>query len=897
MAQDKWVEIWRLFDPDEQHDACRCLLEEMKENWGDSITRRLVSRLAKGTGSRIASVEAMIRDKPDKAATQVRTRAAALLDDGLWKRLFEAYLPRRKSSLLKAFVEALGLEHDGDGRVEADFPPPSPERVAAAVESLLRTYSPHEVARYLTVIIRHSPSWQFAAAERDRLMASIKMPVSGTEESSIAQAELAAASSMEFSVLDRVLIEQVVRAAMQIEGSLDGRQVEELVELVTRLNEKWHRGYFHLGFMDVLLPGRELTFDRPGDNASRRGWYLAGVIAGLVRGNDLNALNKVFDQRNGDLLAALGESGGSGASITRTAFLRLVDSGRLTEALAAIRGQLKQLGLGFGVEALEVATVFIRQARYEHAKAIVDGLSKVSFENEDDDEIVGFHLALSRRRGQCLQAVGDFDGAEREYRELLKAGEDKNSPDLLADLGLVKGRFRSVDEVRVPHGVAERVAMRESLAKGDECFQRAAERYGIESPKSAFALAVLGYLRWIFAEQKDRDECREHAAMLASNAVSAIFASEFAGIYRALGALGHAQFILAVTRMNSFEDVQGREALAAWNTITDEAGKFPAEDLRLLLDAAEAYGPDVADPIAESVIEYRRDDALEILKGGQWMTRSLRLRAVLKSMAQAESTPRVERLGVWMLLVPLLIKGGDIPGAEEGLGEIEQLAETEEDVGKVLEFLTNRPNYDPAWKESEAALARVYLLRRVGRDTDSSQELRLLFYLFRDSNRWEAEQLVAMADEWNLDAALQDELRRGLPKTEAEEPRDVDQRLRDGERVRVVFIGGNEVQEQYDEAVAEQLAREWRGLSVQFEHTGWSSNWGRDLARLIELANSSDAVVLMPMMRTTLGRRIRRALKKPWLSCTSTGRVGMLASVRQAARLAVRLRLGGPAAH
>src|SRR5205823_6961700 len=125
-----------------------------------------------------------------------------------------------------------------------------PELVANAVERLLRTYSVRELARYLTVIVRHAPEWSFAAAERDRLMAMLDEDSATSEQSAAAQGESAASSSLEFSVLDRVLIEQIVRAAMEIDGSLDVRQVEELVESAIRLNEKWFRSYFHLGFMD-----------------------------------------------------------------------------------------------------------------------------------------------------------------------------------------------------------------------------------------------------------------------------------------------------------------------------------------------------------------------------------------------------------------------------------------------------------------------------------------------------------------------------------------------------------------------------------------------------------------------------------------------------------------------
>ncbi len=887
----RWTDIWKLFDPDEQQDACLCLLEHFKENRDDVKTLRLLERLAEGTGSRSSYVENLVRSNPDKAAALMRARAPALFKNDSWVHLFTKYYPRRRRELLCTFLDLLDVQHDANGNVLEDFPAPDEAKVFAAVESLLRTYSVREVGRYLAVLELHADGWNFVVNQRDRLLQLLEGGQESAAKSAANQAEVTTASSIEFGVLDRVLIEQIVRAAMEIEGSLDARLVEELVETVTRLNEKWVRAYFHLGFMDVLLSVRTPRFDHPGDNHARRGWYLAGVIAGLGRSNDLDGLIKVLDGRNKDLAETLSDPGGPGASIARTAFRRIADAGRITDAILCIRGQVGYLGLEFAEEVLDVATAQIRQAQFEGAKVIVDELSRHSLIDEDNDRLLAFRLALSRRRAQCLQAAGDFEGAEREYRELLRADEDKISPDLLADLGLVKGRFRSLAEVRIPEGTAERVNMREALARGEEHFKRAAERFGIESPKAAYPLALLGYLRWCFASERDREERRDRAAQLASAAVSSILASEFAAVYRDYGALGQSQFMLAVTRMNSFEDVQGREALAAWQTITSEAGRFPMEDLKRLVDALDMYGADIADPIVESIWEFRQGSALEILRDGPWMTRSSHLREALTTLAQSEQTPRVERIRLWKTLIPQLIKSNDQLAAEEGLSALESLAEGDADCATVLEFLANAQNYDPVWKESDAAWARLYLLRRLGKDQDCVDEVRRLFYMVRDNHPWEAEQLLEAADEWNLDQAFRHQLRSAMPRLESETSPGIEQRLKQGERVRIVFIGGNEIQARYDATIKEELRSNWPGLEVHFEHTAWSPNWGRDLDRLKGLANEADAVVLMYMMRTLLGRRLRAALKKPWIPCTATGKGAILSSVRRAAVVGLEKRV------
>ena len=887
----KWTEIWKLFEPDEQHEACLCLIENFKENRSGVVTRRVLRRVAEGTGSRLPTVEALLEDNPNKIAATIRTRAAALLDEESWCSLFTSYYTRRKSGLLSEFLDQVGIEHDEHGVARSnDFSRPSQELVAKAVANLLRSYTVKELARYFAVLVRHRQGWDFVAVERDRLLQIIGSERTSEERSAVAQAESAAASSMEFTVLDRVLIEQVVRAAMQIEGSLDAVQVEELIETTARLSDKWYRAQFHLGFMDVLLPGRAPRFERPGDNQQRRAWYLAGVIAGLVRSHDTAGLHKVCDERGDDLRTTLTDPGGPGASIARTAFRLLLETGRITDGVKILRGQLDYLGLDFANEALETATLFIRQANFEAAKALVDELTQHSFDEDEEAGVEIFQLQLSRRRAQCLQAAGDFEGAEREYREILKTGEDKSSPDLLADIGLAKGRFRSLADVRLPEGLEERIAMRESLARGEDCFHEAVERFGSRSPKAAYALAVLGYLRWRFATEKEKEARREQAAVSASAAVSSILSSEYAAVYRELGALGQSYFMLAVARMSGLDDVQGREAMAAWQAITEEAGRLPLPDLKVLMQAAEPYSSAIADAIAESVWNYRREEATSILIDGPWMSRSPRLRTAVISIARQEQTPRTERIRLWKALIPQLIKANDFVFAEEGLSELEKLAQTETDCASVLDFYADRKNYDPVLKEADAGWARIYLLRRLGRDAECVAELRRLFFVVRDNQPWEAEQILQAAEDWNLDPRLREQLRAAMPRLESEASPNVEERLRRGESVRIVFIGGNEVQARYDVDVREEIREKWPGVNVHFEHTAWSSNWGREIDRLTGRANEADAVVLMYMMRTMLGRQLRAALKKPWIPCTSTGKGGILLSLQRAARVGLEQR-------
>ncbi len=896
VAQQKWTEIWKLFEPEEQLAACRNYVEHLvKDN--DWQSSPVLDRLADASKFRVAEITRLARQNPGKLAELLRPRVSSVLRDQSWPALFRAHYFASKALLMCTFLDQLGVPHNESGGVDEGFGRPAPEKVAPAVDHLLKTYSAQEVCRYLCVLVRMGDSWVDIAAERDRLLAlafgAAQNPPKRLDEKDVTAV---ADASGEFSVLDRLIIREVVRSVANVEGSLDEDALQDLVETVLRLNDQWYRAYFHLGFMDVLVPSRSLQFDRPEDNDQRRGWYFAGVMAGLARSHAVERLIDLLESHYKDLERCAMSQSGSGAALARVGFRFLIEAGQLNEALLVLRAQLGRVGLALGRDALGAATEFIRDGKYESAKAITDilGPQRIPEQESKDrkDDVERYFLEVERRRGQCLQAAGDFDNAEKAFKKLLDAGEDKSSPDLLADLGLVKGKFRRVDDLALPEAPDRRLNMRDALLRGKSQFDRAIDLFGANSPKAAYALAVLDYLRWSFEGDKSaqKESRREAAATSVRRAIAAIRQSSFEAVYRDIGALGQCQFMLAVLLLNGLDAVEGRDAATAWSSITESAGRFPEIDLRALLSGAEVHDSAVALEIAESIWEHRGRDALGFLAEGPWISSSPRLRKEILTIAGSTSTPRAERVRLWTAIIPALIRANETDSAEEGLAQLEVLAEDPQLTGTVHAFLEISSNFDPAWSAVEAGWARVGLLRRMGKDWDCGHELRKLFYLVRDDED-EAQQIVELFAEWGLDSALRDEIAARLPVVAPIESRGIVERLSAGEPVALAFFGGNEVQARYDESVKEELAREWPGVRVQFEHSAWSSNWGRESGRYLAAANASDAVVLHRFMRTMLGRTLRAGLQKPWIACVGSGRGSILGSLRRAAVVGLEQRM------
>jgi hypothetical protein len=106
--------------------------------------------------------------------------------------------------------------------------------------------------------------------------------------------------------------------------------------------------------------------------------------------------------------------------------------------------------------------------------------------------------------------------------------------------------------------------------------------------------------------------------------------------------------------------------------------------------------------------------------------------------------------------------------------------------------------------------------------------------------------------------------------------------------LRVLVVGGDERQEQYDESIRSELEGS-HGLRVSFLHTGWSSNWGDKVEEFERRLPTADAVVFSRYMRTEFGRQARkRCGSTPWRGCGGRGRQSFVNSILAAARAARR---------
>jgi hypothetical protein len=429
--------------------------------------------------------------------------------------------------------------------------------------------------------------------------------------------------------------------------------------------------------------------------------------------------------------------------------------------------------------------------------------------------------------GQYHQAQGNFKQATTLFEKLQKDAVSDDAFDIVTDLGFIRAGFKSLVEVKLPVDDAQRAMLITALQRGSRQFERAINDAPSRAGNAHYALAVLKYLERSQAKTREAaDALAEQALHHAQNALDAMRLADAADAYERLGLMGQCLFMQAVLQMQRLDPVDARAAAAAWERITTEAGTFPTKDLRDLIEATEVIDQYLAAKIAESIWRFRPNCASELVQFDSVIRHSKFLQERLVESARQEGQSQAKQWALWTKLVPALLKAGNVDAAEEGLDALQRLAESEAFAKQFVEYLSSPDNYDPAWSETEVKWSRVRLARRLGDDQLCGTLLRTLFFEVRDSYPTQARQIVDLCVEWRIDVVHYGDLK---DRTIAIRPEaalsDIDNRLKSGEVVRVLFVGGNEIQEQYDRDIQGIVRRERPGEIINFRHTGWSSNW------------------------------------------------------------------------
>jgi hypothetical protein len=141
------------------------------------------------------------------------------------------------------------------------------------------------------------------------------------------------------------------------------------------------------------------------------------------------------------------------------------------------------------------------------------------------------------------------------------------------------------------------------------------------------------------------------------------------------------------------------------------------------------------------------------------------------------------------------------------------------------------------------------------------------------------------------DVEAPSDLEREIPSalTEAEQ-NEVRAALR-ASSLRVVFVGGNETQEQYRSRIEAALVQRYGDRVEVAWFGGWASSWNAIEDAAVREFATAGGLVVMQFMRTQLGNNLRRRAGEAgiaWHRCAGSGRQAMQHALEQALLLAAR---------
>lgn len=885
-----WQELLTWFSADEQSRAFQAYWAGLQNNpdrkKGFTQIRK---EFAREVNFRPQSID---RLKPDQRAALLLPYFR-ILEPEEWNGLFIAHFCNAEPDLLCRFLSLLEIEHDEKGMAAQEIGKFKKKKIQTATTALLKDYDDARVFRYFsTLLLIDEELWAPLRPHTASILKRINGPlptqssVSTTDES--VSDEIEVLTSDEFTTLDRVLIEKIVETAAQAEGSLTPVQLADLLHTVVSLSTARKRNFYHYGLMDVLVGDTSETISRSEINDERKAWYLAGKLAGLCRQRKDNEFLENLSTHLNVFRAAVNSPGGAGAAIGRNLFEYLIQLERISEAVDVVRGQMYEIGPDFGQIVLLNIRRYLQLNDVSSAQALVNA-SRSALTGRYESFGAMFEENLRRRHGQCLQRLANFKGAREAFEDLLESSTQIHKSDIYTDLGLVKSGFKALADAVLPAGKDAKSNVLSALNKGRGDFQKAIKTDPEGAVNANYLLSLLSYLESCHDNSETtQKKCLEHL----QRAVTGMRNSNASHIYEEIGILGQALFMQSVLYMELLEGDAAQRAFSAWSKISESAGTFPHDDLKRLLIAAETM-EEVGKSsrvleLAESIFNFHKGSIDELFLTETILHKSESIRNSYREIAENDTVSSEVRWKVWSYLVPAYINLGDCDSATQGLDQMDTLSMKSHIAPLMLEWLKDPSNYDPAWEETDSLWTQIRIARMLGENEVCAALIVKVFHNIRDRYSDEARDLLEQAENWRLDVDTKG-LANSLPD-EAETTVDEDEiasSLISGTAVKIIFVGGNETQQKYDEKVRNRITTEWPGVEIDFHHTGWSSNWGRLLDSLVKECNQSDVVVMSPYMRTNLGRRLRESITSPWVACTGTGRESITRSVIRAAKLAI----------
>lgn len=683
----------------------------------------------------------------------------------------------------------------------------------------------------------------------------------------------AASENAGLTPLDEELIMRMAESLQDVAGAPDEARVDAIIDEVIRLNATRHQSFYLRGLHDAVR-GRPPRTVLPAQNAYRWRWYMAGYVAGLARLDRSEDIVALWERR--PELRTLGDTG---VGPSRYAVVHVVKAlqaqERLVDAVAFASHDAIAREPSLAELILDSGTTLQRQQRFTEASPVFERL--LLAEAIDNTLPANFWATVKRRHAHCLQTEGKLEAARHLLDEALQEAEPAESAMVMVDLGLIDASYARLTDLRLPSSFEAAREIANRLDRGEARF-REAEALGVTT--SSHAHYVLG-MRELLRQQY------AGAERLIAMAVSQFDLERER--YEPAHLLRRAHLHLAVARCANIESDASRLEHAVRDIA---AGMADAADL------PDAYLEEViaglllredisAAALVDRLLNERRDALMDALLQDERTHRSTAVADALASRFRRERRTERQRMADGITLVRMLLCQARHDDAGRALDELEELAVRTPEGTQFLSYLeTAGDALTSVWESIEVQGARVRILESLERFDEASQVLRGAFAraMARDDaqGRLDAYDILdTLAGYGCVDGQELQGMRGRVERTVPVLPLP---RARD-RAIHVLIVGGNEVQAQYDEAIIADYRASAPWLTVEFMHTGWSSNWGDKVEEFDRRKVRADAVVLIYLMRTEFGRAIRKRMGgRQWRGCTGKGRDSIRRAIDEAVR-------------
>ncbi len=884
-------DIFAALDPKEVEAGCRFLLEADYE--GGKRDRASALKFAaelKRFRHEYLARRPVAKNLPLLVQATQQSGAHKLRAD-----VVKAWLIGSHRPLLSAFLQACDIP-EKEGFVDGNPLPPERETFRRAIDRISGVFEQRVVAIYLRyLLINGDEFWvnllpAVTPADTAALSESVVSPGAeggGASEPVAEEAEQdTAEDSTAFTTLDRVLIERAVAAANDDTGALSEEQLEDFIEEIVALNSHRQHSVFHRGFFHALF-GRPAEFSFRGENASRRIWYFTGLLMGLLRGANKSRVLKILREQQ-ELFGLLCEKGSPVAAnmLLPQLIPVLWDEGELTMARKLIKSHLSGLPPGaftdLVVQLYYKCAALLRRGQWEQAGWFLDFIGDAVPQRADLPD--GFHEwfrpHVDRKRAQIFQLKGDFQSAAHLLQLVADDAEGREQGSALADLGLIRGKLRSLQAALPSKDERPVAAVMSALDAGRADFEAACQRYPKDATNAHFCLGLLDLL-----QEKRPSSAADHFR----ESLSGMLGKQDA--YTEGGILQWNRFLLGVALLESSEPAEFEHARSLVGGVLADEINYPLWLWNRAMQAAAPF-PDTSlgENIARHLLAHRGTEAYRSIWDSGLAADIAALRGPYIEWLGQAPVPIAEKWRQLKQLLPAALKDSDCEQGENILDQMEFLAERAGDVrAEFVELLSEHRNYSPAWEPPDAAhsLTKLYEF-----DSNSSQGLGLLHKLFFQLHNEDnpsfptvGPQIVERMAELGTDEETLNGLRRHLSGPDlAEDVASSEDALREVS-VRILYVGGNETQAGYEENLRKKLARRLPNLELETIFPGWGSNWIVHLEQVRGMLPSVDAVVLNRLVRTQFGRAVRRHCNSetPWWPCTGKGLKALQSSIEAAA--------------